>query len=130
MPTFDEILTGKGYHCEYYGKWHSLTSHAEVYKNPVERSEKWKVGFGHGGQKFVHLDFLDENFPVRDLEPGELYDKMSGRPYITDPLDKHHGMTDDELKASNEKYPQCDMHGELQIPKEYSLNCIPGETDH
>ena len=34
MKTFDEILTEKGYHAEYYGKWHVLTSHSEVYKNP------------------------------------------------------------------------------------------------
>ena len=28
MPTFDEVLTGQGYRCEYYGKWHSQSSHA------------------------------------------------------------------------------------------------------
>ena len=35
MKTFDEILTEKGYHAEYYGKWHVLTSHSEVYKNQI-----------------------------------------------------------------------------------------------
>ncbi len=30
MPTFDEILAGEGYHCEYYGKWHSLSSHTDT----------------------------------------------------------------------------------------------------
>ena len=34
MPTFDEILTEAGYHAEYYGKWHTQTSHAQIYKNP------------------------------------------------------------------------------------------------
>lgn len=33
-PTFDEILTANGYHCEYYGKWHVMSNHAEIYKNP------------------------------------------------------------------------------------------------
>jgi len=124
MPTFDEILTEESYHCEYYGKWHSVSSHAEVYKNPMKEAKNGKSIFDHGGQKFVHLDFLDEKFPIRSLEPGELYDKMSGRPYVTDPLDKHHGMTNEELQASNEKYPQCDMHGALQIPKEYTLTAF------
>jgi len=36
MPTFDEILSENGYHCEYYGKWHSQTSRAGVYKNPKQ----------------------------------------------------------------------------------------------
>ena len=124
MPTFDEILTEEGYHCEYYGKWHSVSSHAEVYKNPMKVAKNGKSIFDHGGQKYVHLDFLDEEFPIRSLKPGELYDKMSGRPYVTDPLDKHHGMTNEELQASNEKYPQCDMHGVLQIPKEYTLTAF------
>ena len=124
MPTFDEILTGEGYHCEYYGKWHRVSSHAEVYRNPLKEAKNGKSIFAHGGQKFVHLDFLDEKSPKRNLEPGELYDKMSGRPYITDPLDKHHGMTNAELKARNEKFPQCDMHGALQIPKDYSLTAF------
>ena len=39
MPTFDEILAEKGYHCEYYGKWHSQTSHTGIYKNPKLESE-------------------------------------------------------------------------------------------
>ena len=30
MPTFDEILSDNGYHCEYYGKWHSQTSHTKI----------------------------------------------------------------------------------------------------
>ncbi len=124
MPTFDEILTADGYHCEYYGKWHSVSSHAEVYKNPVKESKNGNSIFAHGGQKYMHLDFLNETFPKRKLEPGELYDRMSGRPYVTDPLDKHHGMTQEELTASKEKYPQCDMHGALQVPREYTLTAF------
>jgi len=124
MPTFDEILNEKGYQCEYYGKWHSQTSHTRVYQNPKQTSEKGHSVFAHGGQKFVHLDYLDEHVPVRQLKPGELYDKMTRRPYKTDPLDKHHGMTDAELKASKEKFPQCDMHGALQIPNEHTLTAF------
>lgn len=114
MPTFDEILSDEGYHCEYYGKWHSQTSHTGIYKNPVQEAENGKSIFGHGGQKFMHLDYLDKHVSNRKLEDGELYDKMTGMPYVTDPLDKHHGMTDEELKEQKLKYPQCDMHGKLQ----------------
>jgi len=124
MPTFDEILTKEGYHCEYYGKWHSQTSHTKIYKNPKSESKNGKSVFAHGGQKFVHLDYLDMHFPVRKLKPGELYDTMTKRPYTSDPLDKHHGMTDSELKASKKKFPQCDMHGALQIPKEHTLTAF------
>ena len=36
MPTFDEVLSENGYHCEYYGKWHSQSSHTSIYKNPKQ----------------------------------------------------------------------------------------------
>jgi len=124
MPTFDEILNENGYHCEYYGKWHSQTSHTAVYKNPKQAAKNGKSVFGHGGQRFVHLDYLDEKEPIRDLKVGELYDTMTKRPYKTDTLDKHHGMTDAELKATNERFPQSDMHGELEILKENSLTAF------
>lgn len=124
MPTFDEILTEEGYHCEYYGKWHSQTSHTAVYQNPKQASENGRSVFGHGGQKFVHLDYLDVHVPRRELKEGELYDKMTNRPYVTDPLDSHHGMTDAELRALKERFPQCDMHGALQIPKEHTLTAF------
>ncbi len=124
MPTFDEILAEKGYHCEYYGKWHSQTSHTGVYKNPKQASASGKSVFGPGGQKFVYLDYLEEHVPVREPAEGELYDKLSGRPYKTDPLDKHHGMTTEELSALNKQFPQCDMHGVLQIPAEYTLTAF------
>jgi arylsulfatase A-like enzyme len=124
MPTFDEILTEEGYHCEYYGKWHSQTSHTLIYKNPMKESKSGKPIFGPGGQKFVHLDYLDKNVSNRKLEKGELYDKMTGMPYVTDPLDKHHGMTDVELKEQKLKFPQCDMHGKLQMSKEHTLTAF------
>ena len=45
MPTFDEILAENGYHCEYYGKWHAMSSHADVYENPVQYAENGKFSF-------------------------------------------------------------------------------------
>jgi len=124
MPTFDEILTEHGYHCEYYGKWHTVSSHSEVYKNPVKEAKNGKSIFGPGGQRYVYLDYLDKRDPKREPKFGELVDKFTGRPYRTDPLDKHHGMTDAELKASKAKYPQCDLHGELKMNKENTLTAF------
>jgi arylsulfatase A-like enzyme len=124
MPTFDEILSKAGYACEYYGKWHSLSSHTAVYTNPKQAAENGKSVFGPGGQRYVHLDYLEEREPIRALKPGELYDTMTKRPYKKDSLDKHYEMTAAELEASGQKFPQCDMHGELLIQKENSLTAF------
>ena len=93
MPTFDEILADEGYHCEYYGKWHSQSSHTDIYKNPLKAAQNGKSIFGHGGQKFVWLDYIRDKEPVRALKTGEFYDNMSERPYKTDPMDKYHDKT-------------------------------------
>jgi len=124
MPTFDEILTGEGYHCEYYGKWHSLTCHTNIYKNPLRAAKNEKSVFGHGGQKFVWLDYIKDKEPVRALKAGEFYDNMSERPYKTDPMDKYHGKTLAELKAANKKPVQPDQHGELLMDKGNTLTAF------
>lgn len=124
MPTFDEILSQKGYHCEYYGKWHSLSAHTTIYKSPVQTSKNGKSLFDHGGQKFIWLDHLNQIEPVRALNAGEFYDNMSERPYRTDPLDKYHGKTYAELKAGNENHVQPDQHGELLMDKENTLTAF------
>jgi arylsulfatase A-like enzyme len=51
MPTFDEILADKGYHCEYYGKWYSKSAHTDIYgeKRRKEGQEKRPNG--------CHLDY-------------------------------------------------------------------------
>ncbi len=124
QPTFDEILAEHGYRCEYYGKWHSQTSHTRVYKNPKQAARNGRSVFGPGGQRYVYLDYLDLHVPEREPKEGELYDKLTRRVYRTDPLDKHHGMTWEELQALQKRYPQCDLHGELLIPKEHSLTAF------
>ena len=124
MPTFDEILSERGYHCEYYGKWHSQSSHTECYQNPVKAAKNGKSIFGHGGQKFVWLDYLKEKEPLRALNTGEFHDNMSERPYRANPLDKYYGKTVAELKATNENHVQPDQHGELLMDKENSLTAF------
>jgi arylsulfatase A-like enzyme len=124
MPTFDEILTEQGYHCEYYGKWHTVSALAEVYKNPLKAAENGKSIFGPGGQRYVYLDYLSRHGVQRKAGYGELIDKFTGMPYRTDPLDKHHGMTEAELTAKKLKFPQCDAHGELLMPRELTLTAF------
>ncbi len=124
MPTFDELLSQNGYHCEYYGKWHSPEFHAKVYQNPVLKTKNGKSVFAPGGLPALYLDYLDPLFPRRKNEPGELYDTFTKRPYKPNPLDKHYGMTVEEVENLKVKFPQCDLHGELQVPSENSMTAF------
>lgn len=122
MPTFDELLTKNGYHCEYYGKWHSPEFHAEIYQNPELKTKNGKSVFATGPA--YYLDYLDPIFPREKLKPGELYDTFTKRPYKPNPLDKHYGMTETEVENLKTKFPQCDLHGELLIPAENSYTAF------
>ena len=124
MPTFDEILAQKGYHCEYYGKWHTRTSHANVYKNPQKTAIDGSSVFGPEGALLIYEDFLNAHSPNRDLKEGELYDTYTNRPYKTNPLDKFYGKKDVDVKQSKRQPIQPDLHGELLIDKEYSMTAF------
>ncbi|MHC1705716.1 MAG: sulfatase-like hydrolase/transferase [Tenuifilaceae bacterium] len=124
MPTFDEILSSKGYRCEYYGKWHVLSSHAEIYKNPTKTAKNGKSVFGNQGQALIYYDYIDEKSPKRNVEAGELFDPTTNRPYIPDPLDKYYGKTYDEVVKQKLKAIQPDLHGKLMIDKEHSLTAF------
>jgi arylsulfatase A-like enzyme len=123
-PTFDEILTNKGYHCEYYGKWHSLSSHTDIYKNPKQEAKNGKSIFGHGGQNHVYIDYINEEYPKKELKDGEFYDKFTQRPYRPDPLDIFYGKEDDEIKELQKKSSQPNFHGELIVPREHSFTAF------
>lgn len=124
MPTFDELLSKNGYRCEYFGKWHSPEFHAEVYQNPVRQSKSGKTVFSPGGLPAIYLDYLDPLFPRQKNKPGELYDSFTKRPYKPNPLDKHYGLTADEVENLTVKPIQPDLHGELTIPSEYSMTAF------
>jgi len=124
MPTFDEILTKNGYHCEYYGKWHSQTSHTAIYKNPKQTSKNGKSVFAHGGQNHVYIDYINENYPKPDLKKGELYDKFTQRPYRPDPMDIFYGKEYENIKEEQKKTSQPNFHGQSQIPKEHSFTAF------
>ena len=124
MPTFDEILTEKGYHCEYYGKWHTQSSHTGIYKNPKQAAKNGKSVFGPGGQSFVFLDYLDEYVPINKLNRGEFYDGMSKRPYKPNPLDDFYGKEYEEIVNAKQKLAQTSSHGELLIPEKFSFTAF------
>ncbi len=124
MPTYDEILSSKGYHCEYYGKWHTQSSHANIYKNPQKTAKNGKSIFGPGGQSYIYDDYLNEKSPNRKLKKGELYDDFTHRPYRANPLDKFYGKTNAEIKQQKLKSIQPDLNGELMIDKKFSMTAF------
>jgi len=124
MPTFDEILSEAGYHCEYYGKWHSQSKHTGIYKNPVRGDKKGRSVFGPGGQEIIYRDYLDQHVPKRQLQSGGFYDNISERPYKANPMDRCYGMSNAEVKAENMQIAQPDQHGELLFSQEHSITAF------
>ena len=128
MPqkTFDQILTDNGgYHCEYYGKWHSPEFAASCYKNPVKNATSGRSIFGSNGDiRFFKDNYLNLVYPKPDLKSGELYDTYSERPYIPNILDKRYGMTQTQVDNSGVAYAQPDLHGTVSIPDEHSLTAF------
>ena len=120
MPSFDQVLNDHGYHCEYYGKWHVVTSHANIYKNPKPKAKNGRSVFGSGGQTHVYRDYLSENATNRSIRDGENKEGLSRFPYIMDPLDKNYGRKVSELEDCS----QPDMHGVLQMDKEHSYTAF------
>jgi arylsulfatase A-like enzyme len=124
MPTFDEILAENGYRCEYYGKWHALSSHAEVYENPVQYAENGNSVFGPGGQSHIWRDELEDLGSVPGPGAGEFIDGMSRWPYLANPLDRFYGMSWQDLQNQNLKHSQPDQHGELLMDVDYTMTAF------
>jgi arylsulfatase A-like enzyme len=126
MPqkTFDQILTDNaGYHCEYYGKWHSPQFAGACYKNPVKYATGGRYIFASNGDvRFYKDNYLDQVFKRPDsIKFGELRDTYTERPYIPNILDKRYGMSQKQVDNSGIAYAQPDLHGTITIPDEHSL---------
>ncbi len=119
--TFDEILDKQGYTCEYYGKWHAMSSHAEVYKNPKQVADNGKSMFGHGGQNHMYQDYLKEEYPRRSPGKGQLIDDFTKRPYTPDPMDVNYGKSHKEVVAAQKRFSQPNYHGKSAIPEEHTM---------
>ena len=126
MPTFDEILAASGYRCEYYGKWHALSSHAEVYENPVQFTASGHSVFGSGGQSRIYRDYLSALGPIPGPGTGEFIDGISKYPYAANPLDRFYGMSYEELQQSNLEHAQPDQHGMLRLDTAHTLTAFQG----
>lgn len=124
MKTFDEILTENGYHCEYYGKWHVLASHAAVYKNPNKYAKNGKYMFGPEGQSHMYQDYLDEVYPKREPQGNELLDNFTKRPYTPDPLDVNFGKSYEQVKKEDKKFSQPNFHGKSSIPQDQTITAF------
>ena len=129
QPTYDELLSQNGYRCEYFGKWHSPEFHTEIYQNPILKTLNGKSVISIGGLTAIYMDYLNKVFPKASLQPGEMYDAFTDRPYVMNPLDKHYGMTPEQVRLLNIKPLQPDLHGELLIPAKYSFTAFyAGQT--
>jgi arylsulfatase A-like enzyme len=128
MPqkTFDQILfENGGYHCEYYGKWHTPEFAASCYKNPVKNAVSGRSIFGSNGDiRFYKDNYLNQTYPKPPLKSGELYDTFTERPYVPNMLDKRYGMTQTQVNNSGISYAQPDLHGTIAIPDEHSLTAF------
>ena len=94
--------------------------------NPKQAAEDGKSIFEHGGQNYVYMDYINAQYPKRELQAGELYDSLPKRPYRTDPLDTYHGMSHEAYRSAPERI-QPDLHGELQLPAEHSFTAFQPE---
>ena len=110
-PSFDNLLAERGYHTEYYGKYHSPYRMALTYKNKVTYVGA-KVE-GAPSERQQYLAYLDKHSPARPLKPGELMSKDFNRPYIPAVLDARYS-------DPNAETSQGEVYGWLQIPKERS----------
>ncbi len=121
-PTFDEILTENGYHCEYYGKWHAMTNHANIYRNPKQYTKDGDYIFDHGGQNKIYMDYLNKVYPQPELKEEEFYDTFVKRAYKPNPLDSYYGESYEDVKKDEKnRRSQPDQHGELMVPAEHSF---------
>lgn len=119
MKTYDEILSGNGYACEYYGKWHTPVYRARIYKNPVTAAGISQTELGPGKKK-AYLSYLDPFYPGRELKEGELNDTLTERPYVPDPIDRRFDLKNKGLEWDI-KVGQSDIHGVTTIPAEYHI---------
>ena len=120
MPVFDEILNQNGYRCEYYGKWHTITSKGDVYQNPVKYTSGGKYIFGSSGAAWSYRDYLSENQAPVAQKDNQFIESISKFPYIPDPIDMYYGMTQYQLDAKGLKHDQSGQHGQLLVDTENS----------
>ncbi len=129
-PTFDEILSKRAYHAEYYGKFHAPEHMARVYENPPVEGMTGTEPIIHWEPLYVQ--YVKEKVKRRPLTPGELYETTfygGSVPYKLDPTDRYYKyMESGEIPESelSRKLSQSDIHGVLDLPAEYTITAVQG----
>ncbi len=111
-PSFDNILSQRGYSTGYYGKYHAPYRMALTYGNKVPYAGARVEGAPSHRKQY--LEYLDQHAPSRPLRPGELMSKDFERPYTPAVLDARY--RDPEAPTS-----QGSVYGWLHVPKEHSF---------
>ena len=126
VPTFDSVLTGRGYRAEYYGKWHTPYQFAEYYDNTVK-----VVGNIEGapGQIKAYQEFLvSKGVMPKKPEAGQLFSSRNQRPYEPIELDKNQPVA---AKLRDEKMElnaaQSTQYGRVDLPPRVSYAAFTGE---
>ena len=130
-PTFDEILSKRGYRAEYVGKFHGPEHMARIYKNPPIEGMSGTDPIINWEQMYV--DYIYENIEKRPLKEGELYETSfygGTIPYKLDPTDDFY----ERVKAGEKielvglkSISQAIVHGVLDLPAEHTITALQGK---
>ena len=126
VPTFDSILTDKGYAAEYYGKWHTPYQFAECYDNDVKVVGNLKEA---PSQIRAYQAWLESKGVTRK-EPGEgeLFSGRNLRPYTPIALDWNHDHADDDPAEKKKiKAAQVSQYGRIDLPPRISYCAYTAE---
>ena len=111
-PSFDNILHGRGYKSQYYGKWHAPYKMARTYDNKVADVAQEQIDF--------HA-YLDAHVPPRQARKGELLDKFYNRVYRPYPVDTQYDDAQAGRGVLNDKHAnQQETIGVVDVPNEYT----------
>ena len=130
-PTFDEILSKRGYRAEYYGKFHGLEHMARIYKNPQVEGMSGTDPIMNWEQMYV--EYLYDNIEERPLKDGELYETSfygGTIPYKLDPIDSQYDKVkagENIKKAGLKTLSQAVVHGVLDLPTEHTITAVQGK---
>ena len=76
----------------------------------------------------MYVDYINKNYPKRELEDGEFYDKFTKRPYRPDPMDKFYGKKYEDVVEKQKKMSQPNFYGALQVPAEHSFTAFQAKN--
>lgn len=107
-PSFDNILHGRGYRSQYYGKWHAPYRMAGTYDNKVADVRQEHRDF---------LAYLDAHAPQRQPRKGELLDAHYNRVYRPYPADTQYADAQAGVDLARDKHEtQGGVIGVVDVP--------------